>query len=149
MRVRLYMSQDFAAGVMFTLWGAAGLWFGRQYQVGTSLEMGPGYLPRLLCYLLIVFGIGIGAKGILGAGAPLARWHLRPLVLVNAGLAAFALLIESAGLPAAVVGTVIIGALGGQEFRWREITVLALGLAAGAAGIFVYGLGLPMPLVPR
>ena len=62
---------------------------------------------------------------------------------------AFAFLIENAGLPAAIITTVIIAALGGQEFRWIEVVLLAIGIAVGAAAIFVYGLGLPMPLLPR
>jgi hypothetical protein len=46
------------------------------------------------------------------------------------------------------VAIVLIGAAGGIEFRWREALALALGLAAGAVGLFVYGLKLTMPVWP-
>jgi hypothetical protein len=147
--MRFHVNQDFAAGVMFALFGAAGLWFGRNYPVGTSLRMGPGYMPWMLCWLLILFGAGIAFKGALTPGEPLSRWYLRPLVLVSAGLMVFAALIENAGLPAAVVGTVVIAALGGQQFRIHEVIPLAIGLAIGTVAIFVWGLGLPMTLWPR
>lgn len=146
MRLRFHLNQDFAAGVMFALFGIAGLWVGRNYPVGTSLRMGPGYMPWMLCWLLILFGAGIATKGALVPGTPLDRWYLRPLVLVSAGLLTFAALIENIGLPGAVVGTVIIGAIGGQQFRIVEVIPLAIGLALGSVAIFIYGLGLPMPL---
>lgn len=149
MRVRFHINQDFAAGVMFALFGAAGLWFGRNYPVGTSLRMGPGYMPWALSWLLILFGAGIAVKGAIVPGVPLTQWYLRPLVLVSAGLLTFAMLIENVGLPGAVIGTVIVGALGGQEFRLREVIPLAIALAIGAVGIFIYGLGLPMTIWPR
>jgi hypothetical protein len=147
--MRFHINQDFAAGIMFATWGVAGLWLGRNYPIGTSLRMGPGYMPWMLCWLLILFGAIIAAKGALVPGEELQRWYFRPLSLVLAGLMAFTLLIEHAGLPTAVIGTVLIGALGGREFRLVEVVLLALGLALGAVAIFIWGLGLPMPIFPR
>jgi hypothetical protein len=147
--MRFHVNQDFAAGVMFALFGAAGLWFGRNYPVGTSLRMGPGYMPWMLCWLLILFGAGIAIKGALTPGEPLSRWYLRPLTLVSAGLMTFAVLIENVGLPAAVIGTTVVGALGGQQFRVHEVIPLAVGLAIGSVAIFIWGLGLPMTIWPR
>ena len=147
--MRFHINQDFAAGVMFAAWGVAGLWLGRHYPIGTSLRMGPGYMPWMLCWLLIIFGAIIAGKGALTPGEPLTKWNFRPLILVCAGVMAFALLIESAGLPAAIIATVLIGAFGGQEFRTVEVILLAIGLAIGAIAIFVWGLGLPMPIFPR
>lgn len=147
--MRFHVNQDFAAGVMFALFGAAGLWFGRNYPVGTSLRMGPGYMPWMLCWLLILFGAGISIRGALVPGEPLTRWYLRPLVLVSAGLMVFALLIENIGLPGAVIGTVLVASVGGQQFRIYEVVPLAIGLAIGAVAIFIWGLGLPMAIWPR
>ena len=148
MRWRFHINQDFAAGVMFAAWGVLGLWLGRDYPLGTSLRMGPGYMPTLLCWGLILLGAVIAGKGALVPGVLLTRWYLRPLGLVLAGLLAFALLIETAGLPVAIVGAVIIGAAGGQEFRFREVVLLAIGLALGSVAIFIYGLRIPMTVFP-
>jgi hypothetical protein len=147
--MRIHINQDFAAGLMFAAWGVAGLWLGRHYPVGTSLRMGPGYMPWMLCWLLIAFGALIAAKGAMTPGEALARWYFRPLLLVSAGLMTFALLIENVGLPAAVMATAIVGATGGREFRLVEVVLLAIGLAVGAVAIFVWGLGLPMQIFPR
>jgi hypothetical protein len=145
---RLRLNRDLVAGLMFVLWGAAGLWIASDYPRGTALRMGPGYMPMLLCWGLVILGGIIAIKGLLTTGVSLTAWHLRPLVLVLAAIIAFALLIEPAGLAIATVAIVVIGAAGGLEFRWREALALALGLAAGAVGLFVYGLKLPMPLWP-
>ncbi len=148
MRFRLHVNQDLVAGLMFLAWGIAGLWLGQRYSVGTSLRMGPGYLPNLLCWCLIVFGTGIAIKGTLIAGEKLTKWHFRPLILVLAGLGVFGLLIERGGLPAAAIGGALVGALGSPEFRLWEILVLGVSLAIASVAVFVYGLGLPMNIWP-
>ena len=146
---RLKVNQDLVAGLMFIAVGVIGLYLGRNYPMGTSLRMGPGYLPNVLCYILIALGAIVGGKGAVLGGLPLERWYFRPLILVCAGLFIFALLIENVGLPAAVIATVVVGAMGGQEFRLVEAVILGVALAVAAVAIFIYGLGLPMPMLPR
>ena len=148
-KLQLHVNQDVAAGVAFSAIGAAGLWLGRDYPIGTSLQMGPGYMPAALSSLLALIGLLVAIRGALAEGQPLPSWHFRPLILVSAGLLIFSLLIESAGLPVAVLSTVIVGALGGREFRFKEVFLLGVGLAAGAVAIFAWGLGLPFPVWPR
>jgi hypothetical protein len=148
MRFRLHVNQDLVAGLMFLVWGIAGLWLGQRYSVGTSLRMGPGYLPNLLSWCLIVLGIGIAIKGASIVGEKLTKWHFRPLLLVLAGLSVFTLLIERAGLPIAAIGCAMVGALGSSEFRFWEILALGVGLAIVSVLVFVHGLGLPMNVWP-
>jgi hypothetical protein len=46
-------------------------------------------------------------------------------------------------------GLLIFGAaLGGHEFKWKEITLLFVGLAIFSVFAFVRGLGLPMNVWP-
>lgn len=145
---RLRFNRDLVAGLMFAAFGVAGLWIASDYPRGTALRMGSGYMPVVLCWGLIVLGGAIATKGAVTASAKLAGWHLRPLVLVLTAVLAFAFLIEPAGLALATFAIVLIGATSGPEFRIQEALMLALGLAAGAVGLFVYGLKLPMPVWP-
>jgi putative tricarboxylic transport membrane protein len=149
MRIRFHINQDSVAGSMFVIVGLSALYLGRNYAVGTSLRMGPGYMPNLLSWLLIIFGAGIFLKGAAIEGRALDVWHLRPLGLIVFGTLAFSFLIEKAGLPIAAIVTVLVGALGGREFRFKEVVILALGLAIACSGLFIYGLGLPMDIWPR
>ena len=145
---RLHLNRDLVAGLMFAAFGIAGLWIAADYPRGTALRMGPGYMPVALCCGLVILGAAIAIRGAAKAGVSLTRWHLRPLVLVLAAILAFALLIEPAGLALATAAIVLIGALGGAEFRLGEALLLALGLSAGTVALFVYGLKLTMPIWP-
>ena len=148
MRGRLHVNQDFLSGLMFLGWGIAGLCIGHDLPMGSALRMGPGYLPRLLSWGLIVLGIAIAIRGAIVAGEPIGRWHWRPLVVVSIAVLAFALLLEPAGLVVATLAIVVVGGLGGPEFRFFESILLAAGLVLGAIVIFVYALKLPLPIWP-
>ena len=148
MRIGAAFNRDLASGLMFAAWGVAGLWFGRDLPIGIALRMGPGYVPWLLSWALIVFGSVIAVKGTMLGGAPLTRWHLRPLILLPLSLLAFAVLIEPAGLPIAALAVVVAGAVAGPEFRLGEVVILGLSLAVCSVGLFIYGLGLPMTIWP-
>jgi hypothetical protein len=145
---RLNLNRDLLAGLMFAAFGIAGLWIAGEYPRGTALRMGPGYMPVMLCWGLVLLGGAITIRGALKSGAKLAGWQLRPFVLVLVAVLAFALLIEPAGLAIATLAIVFIGAAGGREFRPVEAIALALGLAAGAVALFAYGLRLSIPLWP-
>jgi hypothetical protein len=145
---RLHINQDVAAGLMFAGFGVAGLWFGRELPVGAALRMGPGYMPRLLCYGLLLLGIVIAIKGAIVAGERIERWHWRPLAIVSIAVLAFSLLLEPAGLVVATAAIVIIGAFGGPQFRLVEALALAAGLAIAAVVLFVTALQLPLPIWP-
>ena len=65
---RLFAHKNVLAGLMFMGVAALGLWISRNYPIGTALRMGTGYVPRLLCWILL----GLGAVD-LPAGAVRGR----------------------------------------------------------------------------
>jgi hypothetical protein len=142
------IKQDIAAGLVFAASGVLGLWLGREYDFGEALNMGPGYLPTLLCWGLIGLGAIIAINGAATDGEIIGRWWLRPLLFVLAAVAVFALLIESAGLALAVAATTVLAAFAGEQFRIVETVVLAIVLAASSVAIFIYGLSLPLSALP-
>ena len=60
---------DVLSGLMFIAIAAFGLWASRNYPVGTALRMGTGYVPRLLCWLLLGLGVDRPGAGPARAGA--------------------------------------------------------------------------------
>src|SRR6266849_7079246 len=59
------------AGLMFMGVAALGLWLSRNYPVGTALRMGTGYMPRLLCWMLMGLGAIVLVQGLRQQAVPL------------------------------------------------------------------------------
>ena len=145
---RLLLSRDGLAGLMFVGFGLFGLWFGRDYNWGTAVRVGPGALPFVLSAGMILLGTLIALRGVIAGSDRVAMPRARPIVAVTAGLVAFTLLLETAGLPFATFCCAGIGALGNAEVRVREALALAVFLSAFITAIFVFGLGMPLKLWP-
>jgi hypothetical protein len=147
--MRFLTHKDFIAGLMFVAFGVLGLWLGAEYRTGTGARMGPGYMPRLLCWSLVALGAIVMLRGILGAFEAIDRGHWRPITFITAGILAFGLLIDRMGLLVSGAILIGVGAFGGHEFKWYEVLALAIGLLAASSAIFIWGLGLPITLLPR
>jgi hypothetical protein len=135
---------------MFMAIAVLGLWLSRNYPIGTALRMGTGYVPRLLCWILLVLGglvliQGLRAKETSADGPPL---RLRPLLLIPLALVAFALTIERLGIIAAGTLLILIGGLASSESRPLEVVATAGALVLFTWGIFVWALSLPIPVWP-
>jgi hypothetical protein len=145
----LLARKDVLAGFMFIGIAALGLFLSRNYPIGTTLRMGTGYVPRLLCWILLGLGAVVLISG-LRAGAPPSgpppQW--RPVVLVPASLLAFALTISDFGLVVATLLLIGIGSLAGRDLRPLEVVIAGLVLVTATFGIFVWGLGLPIQVWP-
>lgn len=78
----------------------------------------------------------------------IAAWGHKSLFLVLSAAGAFGYLLKPLGLIIATLVLVFVSAYGGHEFRFREATILFVALALFSAIVFVWGLGLPIPLWP-
>lgn len=147
--MKIKSPRDFWAGVMFV---ASGLFFAvwavEFYQMGTAVRMGPAYFPAVLGGLLVVLGATILATSLVIKGPPVPRFIFRPLVLVTLATVAYGYLMKPLGLIAATAALVYISALGGHEYRWKEVTILYVALIVMSIVVFVNGLTLPFPICP-
>ena len=132
--------QDFGAAVLFILIGAAGLWFGREYEVGTAADMGPGYLPMVLSWGLISFGIVVGLRAMRVPGPRIEPVVWRAVSLTLGAIVAYAYLIERAGLASAIFAVTVISALASSESRWKETIVMGVSLSTFCVLVFIYAL---------
>jgi hypothetical protein len=80
-------------------------------------------------------------------GTALGRFAWRDLLLILSSTVLFSILIRNAGLVAAVVTIVVVGAYASTRFRWGYALLLAFGLAAFCALLFIKALGLPIPMI--
>jgi len=144
--------QDFAAAIMLLLIGIAGLWFGREYPVGTSSHMGPGYMPMALSWGLIIFGAVIGLRAVSLRAARLRGSTIQPIVwrtniLILGAIICFALMIRSTGLAAATFVVAALSAFASPESRWKETIGLGIFLAILCVLVFIYALRQSIPVI--
>jgi hypothetical protein len=149
--MKIKNAKDFWSGVMFIAFGLFFAGFARQYDMGTAARMGPAYFPTLLGLLLLLLGAAISFKAFRSAediqGA-VDRFHFKPLILVLGAVVAFALLLRPGGLIVALVALIVISSLGSGEFKLKEVLPLAIGLCLLVLVVFIWGLGLTIPVLP-
>jgi hypothetical protein len=135
-------------GVLYLILGIAGLLIAQRYPIGTASRMGPGYLPSVICGLLVLFGVISLVRAVRLDGEPIGDLALKPLFLVLASVFAFAFLSLSAGLIIAIVALVMLSASASSyfAFSWKATTGLVL-LVTFCSLVFVRGLGVPLPLI--
>jgi hypothetical protein len=94
------------------------------------------------------FGMLAGAA-IVSVLAVRYRPDAKALVLISAGCVFYGYLMKPLGLVAATIALVFVSALGGHEFKWREVTILTAILLVMSVLVFVKGLTLPFPICPQ
>ena len=147
--LKIANKRDFLAGLMFVAIGVAALIAAKDLRMGTGVRMGAGFFPFMLTGLMIVLGVAVMASGLKSSDETSVRLAWRPLLVIPAGVAAFALLINTAGLVLTTLVIVLLSRLARRGHPWKETIVLAAGLTAAAAIVFHYGLGLNLPLWPQ
>ncbi|HVN23306.1 MAG TPA: tripartite tricarboxylate transporter TctB family protein [Syntrophorhabdales bacterium] len=146
MKANWCRSKDFWSGAIFLGVGVAFAAYGRHYPMGTAMRMGPGYFPTLLGSLLALIGLILVIHTMLRPGPGVGRLAWGKLVLVTLSNVLFALMLRRLGLACALVLLVLVSAYASKRFRWPVALALAVGLAAGSSIIFVWLLGLPIPI---
>ena len=142
------LSKDFLSGVMFIVFGLAALWFGRNLQMGTTVRMGPGYVPHMLAYIMMGLGGIIVVMALLtstGERTEAPKW--KPITMVTIGIVCFALLFERAGLLPALVVLILIASLGGEEFKLTEVIANMVVLSIMCVVVFKIGLQMNISVI--
>ena len=151
--------KDFFSGLMFTAVGVAFAWGATKYSVGTGARMGPGYFPTMLGVLMVVLGGVITFKAMVVEtedGDKVGSWAWKPLLFIIAANLLFGLMLG--GLPSIkfpafglIVGIYVltfVASLAGEEFKFKEVAVLATILAIMSYLAFIVLLKLQFPVWP-
>ena len=141
------LSKDFLSGVMFIAFGLVALYFGRNLQMGTTVRMGPGYVPHMLAYIMMSLGGIITVVALVTSGEPTEAPKWKPITMVTIGIICFAALFERAGLLPALVALVLIASLGGEEFKLTEVLGNMVALAVLCVLVFKVGLGMNISII--
>lgn len=139
--------KDLLAGAVFIAFGLAFALGALDYDVGTPLRMGPGYVPLALGILLAVLGAAIVVKGFLaGEGEPVGDVPIRAIVLIVAAFVFFGLTVRGLGVVLSLFGTTFLAALARERTTPLNALVIAIGLTIASVLIFIVALQLRLPL---
>lgn len=141
---------NFVAGLLFAAFGTATAIGAMQYTMGTASRMGPGYFPFMLGIVLIPVGLILAASA-LGRSAEvthLTGWSLRSVGLVLGSVVLFGVVVQHVGLIIASAGMILLSGFAHPEPSLRSSLISAAVLVPGTAIVFVWLLGLRIPLLP-
>jgi hypothetical protein len=142
-----FLSKDFLSGVMFIAFGLTALWFGRNLATGTTVRMGPGYVPHMLSYIMLVLGFIIAVLALIYGGEPAEAPKWKPITMVTIGIVVFALLFETTGMFPALVALILIASWGGDEFKLWEVIGNIVVLTILCILVFKVGLSMNIAII--
>ena len=142
--------KDFWAGLFFIAVALGFIGLSHQYGMGNMHRMGPALFPTLVGVLLAGLGLMIALRAFAIDGPPVPRFHARPIIISLVAIALFGVALAHLGLIAAVAVLVLVGAAGfaREQVRWKP-SALVVVLIAFSVAVFVWLLGLPIPLWPE
>lgn len=147
MRLTPINDVDVLSGLIFTGLGVGVLYVSSTYDFGTIARMGPGFFPRVLGALLAALGLIIAARGFASPRAKLQIERLKPLVAIGGALVAFGWIIPRFGFAPALIASCLLAMAATERSAWKEMILLPIFLCAFCSLVFIYGLGLAIPLV--
>jgi putative tricarboxylic transport membrane protein len=147
--MRIRSPKDFWAGLIFVMIAAAFILLASQYRLGDLHRMGPAMFPILVGALLAALGATLALRGLVFDGEPVPRLYARPLGISLVAIVLFGLALKWLGLIAAVTVLVLVGTYAAREVRPLENVALAAVMVLFSVAVFVWLLGLPLPLWPN
>jgi hypothetical protein len=147
--MRIRSPRDFWAGLFFVVIGCAFILMAQNYRLGDMHRMGPAMFPSLVGGLLAALGAVITLRSFVLGGEPVPRLYARPIGFSLLAIVLFGIALRWLGLVAAVAVLVLVGGYAAREVRPLENLALAAGMILFSVAVFVWLLGLPLPLWPN
>ncbi len=149
MKLEFRNNKDFWAGMMLIGTGAGAIFMARNYPFGTLMRMGPAYFPMVLSGVLILFGLYIMFRGLRKYEKIKGTWSIRALIILPLSVVVFAILMDRVGFIPALTALIFVSAASSREFKFKEVLLLTLLLGILSIALFIWGLGLPYPLIGK
>jgi hypothetical protein len=147
--MRIRSPKDFWAGLIFVAIGAGFIALALQYRLGDMHRMGPAMFPTLVGALLAVLGVAIVLRSFVLDGESVPRFHARPIGVSLLAIVLFGVALQWLGLIAAVAVLVLVGSYAARDVRPLENLALAAVMIVFSVAVFVWLLGLSLPLWPN
>lgn len=148
MSVRIKNQRDFWSAVLFAVVALVFLWQSAGLTLGTADRMGPAYMPRMLCFMMLAVAATLFVKSFRGPSDDTFKLSLRPMLVIPLALVVFALALRPLGLVITIWLAVGVAAFSDRDTRPLEIVLIAIFLSIFSVATFVYGLKLNFPIWP-
>ena len=148
--MRIRNQRDFWAGVLFIVTGLIFMVLSRQYNVGTSAKMGPGYFPMALGGLMALLGLMVLIPSLLSKAEELKITKIEPrmVLLVLVAVAVYAFALPKLGFIVALFALIVISSIASHEFNLKTTLISSVVLLVFSWLVFVKGLELQFPFLP-
>jgi hypothetical protein len=139
-------TRDIIGGFALVALGLFAALYAQRYEIGELQEMGPGYFPVALGILLAILGLFIAIPAFFREGTSIEiEW--KSLLWVLLSIAIFAIALTTAGLIIATILSVLASSVPSKS-SWKTRVILALCVAAITYSVFLFGLGMVLPVWP-
>jgi len=139
---------DLFAGAIFIGIGAFFCIESLNYDLGSPLRMGPGFLPLALGVLLSTLGLAVAIAGLRNprdaTGDP-PSW--RAIILILGAIGLFGFTIRGIGFVPGVFTVAFLSAFASRLTNWFGAAVIATGLTVLSTLVFIIGLRLQVPMI--
>jgi hypothetical protein len=115
--------------------------------LGTAFRMGPGFFPLFLAVVLMMLGLVIIVQAIRLEGEPIGRFALRGMAFILPAPILFALTLRGLGFVPSIFLTTFLASFASAKMKPVTALILSALMTGFTTLVFVYGLGLPFPLV--
>lgn len=150
--MKIKSQKDFWSGLMFVVVGLGFAWGATEYSFGSSARPGPAYFPFGLGILLAIMGALVWFASITVEtedGDRIGSIAWKPLIIITGSVVMFGVILPRLGMVLSLPLLIIVAALAGDEFHWKDALVNVVILTLGSWLIFIKGLNLIIPLWPK
>ena len=144
--------KDFWAGILFVIFGIGTVVVAQENAIGTLSRMGPVYFPTILGAILAILGAVVSLRALVqpdqGEAGRIEQVDWAVLGYVLGSVAVFALTLVSCGLVVSMALMVAISSIANPKWRVKESVILAAILCVLCWVIFVFGVGMHLPVWP-
>ena len=140
---------DMAFGLFLIILSSIVLVESRRLIIGSASDMGPGYVPRFICFFMLVMGVVYTAKGFFSSkSVHIPKIHWKAVLYIIIALASFALTLDILGLFVSTLIMIFFSSLAKKETQWSGIVIFSIILSVFTVIVFKYGFTLPLPVLP-
>ena len=125
MQLKVTSVKDLCSGLLFFTIGGIALGMSLRYSIGSLSRMGPGYFPAILSVVMVILSAIFLVRSITIVAAPPRGFRPVALLAILGGAGLFAAFIDQLGIAISAVLLIVVTYLGGWEYRWRELAMLA------------------------